>query len=54
MTPTKQWAAKDFIGGRACLDFANTVDWTGATTPNDVLQDYQNLLGWSAAAGQIP
>ena len=53
MISAKQWNPSDFVGGRDCLDFANTVDWTGSPTPNDVLQEYRDLLGWCAAAGLI-
>jgi predicted RNA-binding Zn ribbon-like protein len=41
----------EFIAGRTCLDFANTVDWRLAASPEELLPDYDSLLAWSARAG---
>jgi predicted RNA-binding Zn ribbon-like protein len=43
-----------FVGGRVCLDFVNTVGGRvrGAVI-RDKLRDYQDLVGWSEAAGLI-
>jgi predicted RNA-binding Zn ribbon-like protein len=36
-----------FLGGRVCLDFANTVGWRTSEAPLERLPDYAALLGWS-------
>lgn len=43
-----------FVGGRACLDFVNTVGGRdrGAVL-RDKLRDYADLAAWSAAAGLL-
>jgi predicted RNA-binding Zn ribbon-like protein len=41
----------EFIGGRPCLDFANTVDWRTSDTPEELLPGYADLVGWSTRAG---
>lgn len=43
----------EFIGGVLCLDFANTVDWHAAASPEDRLRSCADLAGWAAAAGII-
>jgi predicted RNA-binding Zn ribbon-like protein len=43
-----------FLGGRACLDFANTVDWRTSTAPQDLMPDYAALLRWSKLRGTLP
>jgi predicted RNA-binding Zn ribbon-like protein len=40
----------EFIGGRPCLDFANTVDWRTSDTPEELLHGYADLVGWSTRA----
>ena len=40
----------DLIGGQACLDFVNTVDWRGTDRSRDWLQNYGDLLIWSVRA----
>jgi predicted RNA-binding Zn ribbon-like protein len=39
------------LGGRLCLDFANTLDWRGTDTPVEFLNTYQDLVVWSRHAG---
>ncbi|NLG83068.1 MAG: hypothetical protein GX493_00350 [Firmicutes bacterium] len=39
------------LGGCLCLDFANTVDWRTSAHPREFLNDYADLLVWSAHAG---
>lgn len=47
------FAAKDFIGGDAVLDFANTV--TGRDqTPRDWLDGYPRLLEWTSRVDLVP
>jgi predicted RNA-binding Zn ribbon-like protein len=41
----------EFIAGRTCLDFANTVDWRLTASPEELLPDYDALLAWSVRAG---
>jgi predicted RNA-binding Zn ribbon-like protein len=43
----------EFIGGRLCLDFANTVDWRRRSKPEELLHDYAGLLDWSVRAGAV-
>lgn len=42
-----------FVGGEACLDFVNTVDWTDDGLIRERLTSYARLVEWSAAAGLI-
>ena len=39
------------LGGRLCLDFANTVDWRLGEQPLDLLSSYEDLIAWSLNAG---
>lgn len=41
----------EFVAGRACLDFANTIDWRTSDTPEELLHGYGDLLSWSVRAG---
>jgi len=41
----------NLLGGRLCLDFANTLDWRGTDTPVEFLNTYQDLVVWSRHAG---
>ena len=41
------------MGGRACLDYANTLDWRGTDSPVEYLHTYQDLIDWSRHAGTI-
>ena len=34
----------EWIGGRTCLDFVNTVTWTTSSSPNERLASYGDLL----------
>ena len=45
--------SEEFIGGRLCLDFANTVDWRRRSDPEELVQDYTGLLDWSVRAGAV-
>jgi len=40
-----------FIGGRLCLDFANTADWHARPDPEERLKTYSDLVSWSLDAG---
>ncbi len=40
-----------FIGGRLCLDFANTADWHARPDPEEGLKTYPALVSWSLDAG---
>jgi predicted RNA-binding Zn ribbon-like protein len=61
MTPRKNQVPSDkkhaadlsLLGGRPCLDFANTLDWRGSDKPVEFLQTYQDLLAWSRHAGTL-
>ena len=39
------------LGGRLCLDFANTVGWHAGDYPDEHLKTYADLLAWSRQAG---
>ena len=41
------------LGGRLCLDFANTVDWRTTDHQVDWLTGYDRLLSWSRHAGAL-
>ena len=41
------------LGGRLCLDFANTVDWHASEHPVEFLHGYPDLVAWSRHAGII-
>jgi predicted RNA-binding Zn ribbon-like protein len=41
----------EFIAGRLCLDFANTVDWRTSDAPEELLHGYADLAAWSTRAG---
>ncbi len=44
----------NLVGGRLCLDFANTVSSHGPDHPNERLLGYGDLLLWSRRAGILP
>ncbi len=46
----KDW---DFEAGMLPLDFANTAEWHLSSEPDEWLNDYSDLVGWSKAAGFI-
>ena len=39
------------LGGRLCLDFANTADWHASESPVELLHTYTDLIDWSVHAG---
>jgi predicted RNA-binding Zn ribbon-like protein len=41
------------VGGRLCLDFANTVDWRTREQPHEWLASYADLVAWSQHAGIV-
>lgn len=41
----------EWIGGRDCLDFANTVTWAGAELLNERFGRYGDLVEWAERAG---
>jgi predicted RNA-binding Zn ribbon-like protein len=43
----------EFIAGRPCLDFANTVDWRRAAAPEELLHGYDDFVAWSVRAGTV-
>jgi predicted RNA-binding Zn ribbon-like protein len=43
--------SNEFIAGRTCLDFANTVDWRTSDAPEELLHGYDELLAWAVRAG---
>ena len=44
-------AALSLVGGRLCLDFANTVGSHAGEHPNEYLRSYRDLVAWSRHAG---
>ncbi len=47
---TKEW---DFDAGKLPLDFAHTVEWHAGDRPDDNLENYADLVGWSQQAGLL-
>jgi predicted RNA-binding Zn ribbon-like protein len=41
------------LGGRLCLDFANTIDWRTGEHPQEWLTSYADLVAWSEHAGIV-
>jgi predicted RNA-binding Zn ribbon-like protein len=41
----------EWVGGRDCLDFANTVAWRGGEQANERLGSYGDLVEWAHATG---
>lgn len=41
------------LGGRLCLDLANTVDWHGSDEPVEFLTSYSELVAWSRHVGVL-
>jgi predicted RNA-binding Zn ribbon-like protein len=41
------------VGGRLCLDFANTVDWRTREQPEEWITSYADLVAWSQHAGIV-
>src|SRR5579871_851619 len=46
-------AATQFFGGRACLDFANTLDWRTSGDPQELIPDYDSFIAWGVRRGTI-
>lgn len=46
-------ATEEMVGGRLCLDFANTVHSFYAEEKHDELESYAELLEWSRQAGVV-
>jgi predicted RNA-binding Zn ribbon-like protein len=42
-----------FVGGRLCLDFANSVGGRHGPTPDEYLGDYADLIAWGRLAGVL-
>lgn len=51
-TDTTEHPPFEWISGRICLDFTNTVTWAGALRPNERLGRYGDLVEW-AAKGEV-
>jgi predicted RNA-binding Zn ribbon-like protein len=49
-TDTTEHPPFEWIGGRDCLDFSNTVTWAGASRPNERLGRYGDLVQWAERA----
>lgn len=43
----------NLIGGRLCLDFANTADWHAGPHPRELLRDLASLKAWGLRAGAL-
>jgi predicted RNA-binding Zn ribbon-like protein len=43
----------ELLGGRLCLDFANTVDWRGRESPQEYLYTCHDLIAWGRHVGLI-
>lgn len=43
----------EWLGGRLCLDFVNTVSWGGVERRNERLQSYGDLIRWAREAGLL-
>ncbi len=41
------------LGGRLCLDFANTADWHASDRPVEYLTSYADLVAWSQQSGVL-
>jgi predicted RNA-binding Zn ribbon-like protein len=41
------------LGGRVCLDFANTADWHASDQPVEFLTSYSGLVAWARHAGLL-
>ena len=42
-----------YVGGDACVDFVNTVDWTAGGLANERLSTYDRLTEWAEGAGLL-
>ena len=43
----------DLIGGKLCLDFANTAEWHASEHPEEKLKTYNDIIKWGLLAGII-
>lgn len=43
----------EYVGGRACLDFTNTVGGMRGIDPKEHLRDYADLVEWGTGAGVV-
>src|SRR5512147_1670411 len=50
-TPTRAEHQFELLGGRLCLDFANTVSGIREWEPRDRLLDYAGLVSWARQVG---
>ncbi len=41
------------LGGKLCLDFANTADYHASDHPQELLTRYEDLVGWSQHVGLL-
>src|SRR5215831_13021678 len=46
-------ASISLLGGVLCLDFANTVDWRTSAKPEEILNNYRDLVDWARHVGFI-
>jgi predicted RNA-binding Zn ribbon-like protein len=54
MSEPKQYLSNlELIGGKLCLNFANSVVWRASATPSDLLSSYSDLVTWSTQTGAI-
>jgi predicted RNA-binding Zn ribbon-like protein len=51
-TPSGEYAF-EYVGGRLCLDFANTVGGMRPDQPNEHLHAYEDLVKWARGAGIV-
>jgi predicted RNA-binding Zn ribbon-like protein len=52
-TTAKAMDTLHLLGGSACLDFVNTVDWRDSEAPTDDLPNYAAVVAWSRRAGAL-
>jgi predicted RNA-binding Zn ribbon-like protein len=50
---TSEAATHQLIGGRLCLDFANTINGHNRTTPHEYLSGYPDLVVWGHRAALV-
>jgi predicted RNA-binding Zn ribbon-like protein len=53
-TPRIRAEMPRLIGGRLCLDFANTAGGRGGESPDEFLGDYRRLVSWAEYVGLAP
>jgi predicted RNA-binding Zn ribbon-like protein len=53
VTKEREAGSLELVGGRACLDFANTVNKRNAPFAHDYLRCYRDLVTWSVHAGLL-